>query len=64
MFGNNEAPLLLENEIFEAIYLYRVCNSKVIEISPNEHSGILRFLFIDSLKIKKDLGPVSRPPFS
>ena len=36
-FGNNEASLLLENEIFEVIYLYRLCNTKVIEISPNEH---------------------------
>ena len=37
VLGNNEAPLLLENESSEAMYLYRVCNSKVIEISPNEH---------------------------
>ena len=36
MFSNNEASLLLENEIFEGMYLYRLCNSKVIEISPNE----------------------------
>ena len=36
VFSNNEASLLLENEIFEGMYLYRLCNSKVIEISPNE----------------------------
>ena len=44
VFGSNEATLLMENEIFEAMFLYGVCN---------EHAGILRFLFIDSLKIKK-----------
>ena len=38
MFSNNEASLLLENKIctYIGMYLYRLCNSKVIEISPNE----------------------------
>ena len=39
-------------------------NGKVIEISPNHHVGLLRFLFTeDSLKIKKGLELVSRPHF-
>ena len=39
VFSNNEASLLLENKIctYIGMYLYRLCNSKVIEISPNEH---------------------------
>ena len=41
-----------------------MCNSKAIEISPNQRAGLLRFLFTeDSLKIKKDLELVSRPHF-
>ena len=59
----------LENEIFEAIYLYLICNSKAIEIIPNQHAGKsdqiqTRFLFTEnSLKIKKGLELVSRPHF-
>ena len=30
---------LLENEILEEIYLYWICNSKAIKISPNQHTG-------------------------
>ena len=41
-----------------------VCNSKAIEISSNQHTDLLRFLFTkDYLKIKKDLELVSRPHF-
>ena len=33
--------------------LYQICNSKAIEISPNQHAGVLRVLFTeDSLKLK------------
>ena len=40
-------------------------NSKAIEISPNQHPGLHRFLFKEySLKIKKDLELGSRPHFS
>ena len=47
---------LLENEIFEAIYLYMTCNGKAIEISSNQHAGLVRFLLTeDSLKFKKGL---------
>ena len=56
---------LLENEFFEAIYLYLICNSKAIEISSNHHAGLPRFLFTeDSLKIRKCLDLVSSPHFS
>ena len=56
---------LLEYEIFEAIYLYYICNSKAIKVSPNQHAGFLRLLFTeDSLNIKKGLGLVSRSLFS
>ena len=49
---------LLENEI-------QICNSKAIKISPNQHAGLLRFLFTEgSLKITKDLELVSRSQFS
>ena len=42
-----------------------MCNSKAIEISPNQHAGLLRFLFTEnSLKIKKGLELVCRPHFS
>ena len=54
----------LENKIFERMYLYRVCNSKVIETSPNEHGWDPQILFEGSFKIKKGRGQVSRPPFS
>ena len=30
----------MENEIFEAIYLYKICNSKTVKISPNKHAGL------------------------
>ena len=30
VFGKNEAEFLLENEIFEASYLYWICNRKAI----------------------------------
>ena len=54
---------LLENEIFET-NLFVLDISKAIEISPNQHVGLLRFLFReDSLKIKKGLELVSRPRF-
>ena len=33
-----------------------MCNSKAIKISPNQHAGLLTFLFTeDSLKITKGL---------
>ena len=65
VFAKNLAQPLLENEIFEAIYLYQICNSKAVEISPNQHAGLFRFLFIeDSLKTKQSLELVSRPHFS
>ena len=55
---------LLENKIFGAIYLYKMCNKKTIEISQNQHGDLLRFLFTeDSLKLKKDLELVSRQNF-
>ena len=42
-----------------------MCYSKAIEICPNPHADLLRFLFKeDSLKIKKVLELVSRPHFS
>ena len=42
-----------------------MCNSKDFEICPNQHADLLRIVFTeDSLKIKKDLGLVSRPHFS
>ena len=42
-----------------------MCNSKAIEISPNQHPGPLRFLFTeDSLKNKKGPELVSLPHFS
>ena len=34
---------LLENDIFEAIYLYETCSSKAIEIRPNQHARLLSF---------------------
>ena len=47
---------VLESQIFETIYLYYIFNSKTSKISPNQHAGLLRFLFTeDYLKIKKDL---------
>ena len=59
------STLLLENEIFEASYLYWICNSKALEICSNEHADLFRIIFTeDSLKIKKALELVSRPPFS
>ena len=65
VFAKNLAQPLLENEIFEAIYLYQICNSKAVEISPNQQAGLFRFLFIeDSLKTKQSLELVSRPHFS
>ena len=52
----------VENEIFEASYLYHIFNSKAIKICPNQHVHLLRFLFTeDSLNIKKGLELVSRP---
>ena len=42
-----------------------MCNSKAIEIYPNQHADLLRFLFTkDYLKIKKGLELVSRLHFS
>ena len=65
VFAKNLAQPLLENEIFEAIYLYQICNRKAVEISPNQRAGLFRFLFIeDSLKTKQSLELVSRPHFS
>ena len=65
VFPKNSAQPQLENEIFEAIYLYYIFNSKAIKISPNQHAGLIRFLLTDdSLKIKKVLELVSRPNFS
>ena len=61
MSVKNQPQPLLENQIFEAIYLYYICNSKAIEICPNRDADFLRFLFTeDSLKIKKGLELVSR----
>ena len=64
------SPALLENSTsigkrnFVAIYLYWICNSRLIDISPNQHAGLLRFFFTeDSLKIKKSVELVSRPHF-
>ena len=46
----------------EEIYLYLICNSKAVEISTNQHAGLIRFLFTeDSLKIKQGLELASRP---
>ena len=42
-----------------------MCNTKAIEICPNQHADLLEILFTeDSLKIKKGLELVSRPHFS
>ena len=42
-----------------------MCNSKAVEICPNRHADLLRFLFTeDYLKIKKGLKLVSWPHFS
>ena len=42
-----------------------MCNSKNIEICPNQHADLLGILFTeDSLKIKKGLELVSRPNVS
>ena len=47
---------LLENEIFEAIYYYQICNSKTIKISPNQYAGLLKFFFTeDPLKVQKSV---------
>ena len=44
----------MENEIFEATYIYYICNSKAIKISPNQHAELLGFLYTeDYLEIKK-----------
>ena len=52
----------MENQIFEAIYLHYIFNSKAVKTSLNHDAGLLRFLFIeDSLKIKKCLELVYRP---
>ena len=65
MFAKNLAQLLLENEIFEASFLYWICNNIALKICPNQHADLLRILFTeDSLKIKKGLELVSRPYFS
>ena len=57
MFTKNSAQPLLENEIFEAIYFYQICNSKALKISPNLHADLLRFIFTgDSLRIKQGPG--------
>ena len=45
VFSKNQAQFLLENETFEVSYLYQICNSKAIEISPNQHADLLRLLF-------------------
>ena len=63
--SKNLAQPLLENETFKASYLNWTCISKTIKISPNWHTGLLRFFFTeDSLKIKKNLELVSRPHVS
>ena len=41
-----------------------MCNSKAIEICPNQHADLLGILFTDSLKIEKGLELVYRPHFS
>ena len=65
VFAINQAQLLLENEIFEVIYLYQICISKTTEISPNQHADLFRIIFTEnSLKIKKGLELVARPHFS
>ena len=38
-----------ENEIFEASYLYYVCNRKTINIWPSQHADLLRFFFTEIL---------------
>ena len=57
------STLLLENEIFAASYLYKISNSKAINIFPNQHADLHRIPFTedsaDSLKIKKGLKLVS-----
>ena len=55
----------MENEIFEASYLYSICISETVKICPNEQTDLLRFLFADdSLKIKKGLeGPSLQATF-
>ena len=41
--------------------LYPACESKTIKTCQNQHVDFLRFLFtVDSLKIEKNLGLVSR----
>ena len=42
-----------------------MCNSKFIDICPNQHADLVRILFTeDSLKNKKGLELVSKPHFS
>ena len=61
VFAKNLAKPLLENEIFEAIFLCYKCNSKATKISPNQYVGLHGFLFTEnSLKIKKGLELASR----
>ena len=63
--AKNWAQPALENEIFQAIYLHQIHNSKATEMSPNQHAGLLRLFFTnDFLKIKMALELVSRSSFS
>ena len=51
--------------MFEASYLYWICNSKAIEICPNQHADLLRIVFTEgSLKTKQGLELVCREHFS
>ena len=43
--AKNWAQPALENEIFQAIYLHQIRNSKATELSPNQHAGLLRLFF-------------------
>ena len=65
VLAKDSAQLLLENEIFEVSYLYRIYNSKAFEIRSNQYADLLRIVFTeDSFKIKKGLELASRPHFS
>ena len=43
VFTKNLAQPPLENEIFEASYLYSICISKTIKNCPNHQTDFLRF---------------------
>ena len=65
LFAKNYTQPLLENEAFEANYLYYIHVLAKLKICPNKLTDLPKFLFTeDSLKIKKGLELVSRSHFS